>query len=209
MPRTGPVIVDRGPVEFSTGTALQPRPKGHDAAGYYRELGVAPDASRAELIAAYRARRGQDDPRLTYVLRQLLDRSVRARYDVAPAGSWLDDYARQAVLRSPDGALLASSNLMWQGGGTASRQDAGRRYGYYLWRVRDVSDETLSDWQSMLVRALSSRGQVRTIAIGIRTGRTPVVEATVIGGVTVCWLHARTPPTDELAAQMADLLTSS
>lgn len=209
MPSAGPVIVTRGPVEFSTCTALERLPKGSDAAGYYRELGVRPTATRAELLAAYRVLNGQQDPRLTYVLVQLLDHSARARYDVTAPGHWVDDYLRQAHRRRLHGAVLASSNLMWQGDHTASRQDASYPYGYYLWRVREVSDETLWDWQTMLVRALSSRGQVRTVSIGIRAGRDLAVEAAEIGGVTVCWLHVRTAPTDELATRVAEQLTRS
>ncbi|MET7363307.1 hypothetical protein ABZS76_33385 [Streptomyces sp. NPDC005562] len=65
----------------------------HDVNGYYRALGVTSDVSRRELMRAYRARGGENDVRLTYVLSQLLNSRTRARYDAAPPGKpFVDRY---------------------------------------------------------------------------------------------------------------------
>lgn len=87
----------------STSTALVPvhvTSGRHDVNGYYRALGVRPDATRRQLMDAYLARDGQSDPRLTYVFRQLLDARTRARYDAAPLGQpFPDRYVHDRILR--------------------------------------------------------------------------------------------------------------
>ncbi|MDQ1041437.1 hypothetical protein QFZ75_007939 [Streptomyces sp. V3I8] len=72
----------------------------HDVNGYYRALGVRPDATRRQLMDAYLARDGQNDAYLTYVFRQLLDVRTRARYDAAPLGQpFQDRYVHDEILR--------------------------------------------------------------------------------------------------------------
>ncbi|MEU6362249.1 hypothetical protein [Streptomyces albidoflavus] len=79
---------------LSTSTALIPRQAAtlcHDVNGYYRALGVPPSATRRQLMHAYRARGGENDPYLTYVFAQLLNARTRARYDAAPLGKPFPD----------------------------------------------------------------------------------------------------------------------
>ncbi|MFI0967032.1 hypothetical protein ACH4S8_37460 [Streptomyces sp. NPDC021080] len=87
----------------STSTALVPVRAAvvcHDVNGYYRALGVTPGATRRELLAAYTARDGQSDARLTYVFHQLLNADTRARYDAAPLGQpFPDRYVHAELLR--------------------------------------------------------------------------------------------------------------
>ncbi|MGW9067870.1 hypothetical protein ACWGQT_00260 [Streptomyces yangpuensis] len=98
---------------LSTSTALMPASWAvlcHDVNGYYRALGVAPDATRRQLMRAYRARAGQDDPYLTYVLSQLLSCQIRRAYDAMPLGElFRDDYVL-AYLRRLASEIAARDN---------------------------------------------------------------------------------------------------
>lgn len=88
-------------VALSTSTALMRWPIVYDVNGYYAALGVLPSATRRELMAAYRARDGEDDPYLTYVFKQLLNPRTRAQYDAVEPGKILvDRYVLQAISRN-------------------------------------------------------------------------------------------------------------
>ncbi|MFD7835562.1 hypothetical protein [Streptomyces sp. NPDC059761] len=95
-----------GPPEhaiLSSSTALMPASWAvlcHDVNGYYRDLGVTPNATRAQLMRAYRARAGETNPYLTYVFSQLLSRDIRKAYDATPLGRrFLDKYEMARQLR--------------------------------------------------------------------------------------------------------------
>lgn len=109
-----PARVGDGPVEFSTCTELRPdrtrreRPV-WDTNGYYRLLGVSPDATRKALRIAYDRCGGPDDPRMTYALRVLLSERGRAYYDRVPLGEQMLDPEVRARRRSEDRLLWASS----------------------------------------------------------------------------------------------------
>lgn len=65
----------------------------YDVNGYYRELGVQWKATRKQLREAYQAANGENSPRLTYIIKQLLNDETRARYDEKPLGSiFMDEY---------------------------------------------------------------------------------------------------------------------
>lgn len=90
-------------VTVSSSTALVLRRGGavtsHDVNGYYAALGVAPGATRRELMVAYRDR-GTDSAYLTYVFQRLLDPGFRSLYDAQPRGRALPDaYNRAAIWR--------------------------------------------------------------------------------------------------------------
>jgi hypothetical protein len=88
-------------VILSTSTALVPRPASvvHDVNGYYRELGVRSDATRRQLMEAYRARGGENDARLTMIFCTLLNPKQRAAYDALPPGRpMLDQPAVEEIL---------------------------------------------------------------------------------------------------------------
>jgi len=70
-----------------------------DVNGYYRALGVSPYADRAEIRRGYIDSRGQDSHRLTYYVRQLLNREVRAAYDACPPWTvFVDEFWRDSEL---------------------------------------------------------------------------------------------------------------
>lgn len=93
-----------GPVEFSTSTVLCHWPQiVWDVNGYYRDLGVQHFATVAELRRAYQEKGGERSARLTYVLRQLLNPSVRRAYDSTLPGqvfydAYVDEYVRRQML---------------------------------------------------------------------------------------------------------------
>ena len=62
-----------------------------DVNSYYRDLGVASDATRREIREAYQRRNGWKSDRLTYIVSQLLNSKVRAKYDSCPLGALLLD----------------------------------------------------------------------------------------------------------------------
>jgi hypothetical protein len=90
-------------VILSTGTSLVPLRAARyidDVNGYYRALGVRPTATRRQLMAAYKARGGENDAYLTYVMGQLLNTTTRARYDATPLGQlFVDRYVTAHWLR--------------------------------------------------------------------------------------------------------------
>ncbi|MGW7100357.1 hypothetical protein [Streptomyces sp. NPDC054838] len=134
-----------GPPEhaiLSTSTALMPASWAvlcHDVNGYYRALGVDPKATRRQLMQAYRARGGDRDPYLTYVLSQLLNRGTRKAYDAMPLGRpFLDRYelARQLRLAS---AIAARVNTLY-----GTKNTAGDILQSLLSRLEEPTDEFLA-----------------------------------------------------------------
>lgn len=98
---TEPFLSGDGPPECSTSTALVCTPEWiWDTNGYYRDLGVSPSATRAQLRMAYYALNGQGSVRLTYVIKQLLDPEVRYHYDRVRLGEvFIDRYVMDAMRR--------------------------------------------------------------------------------------------------------------
>lgn len=126
-----PTRLGDGPVTWSCSRTLAVRrPVVYDVNGYYRELGVKHDANRRELREAYQAQDGQSSPRLTYVLRQLLDPVVREAYDRSPLGRpFLDDYVEDTVKRQA--AREAQKRTSQTGSFTSAEQVLGD-WGYIL-----------------------------------------------------------------------------
>lgn len=82
-----PLRLGAGPDTWSTCTELAvPFAPKWDVNGYYRALGVHPDATRRELREAYQALNGQSSAYLTEVFKFLLNDEERAHYDAAPLG---------------------------------------------------------------------------------------------------------------------------
>lgn len=96
-----PVLMGNGPAECSSCRALSVLPDIiWDVNGYYRELGVNPRATRRDLRVAYQSRDGQSSPRLTFIMRQLLDPEIRFAYDCTPLGEvFVDDYVADMLNR--------------------------------------------------------------------------------------------------------------
>lgn len=70
-----------------------------DVNRYYADLGVAPDATRAEIRQAFLAQDGHSSPRLAYVTKQLLNPERRRLYDSIPLGSFLFDAYLEAAIK--------------------------------------------------------------------------------------------------------------
>lgn len=176
-----PVAVPAGPYEFATAQELQPWPAiVWDVNGYYAELGVPYNATRAQLKEAYQARGGWGSARLTYILRQLLDTEIRAAYDSSRPGSvFFDEYIarwfHEQSLRDSiveEGRLLTLDERIEKG---QEELDLSKymnkpydldkalpdevplawRWGYYLYGAYAHNIELLNKWQSLLLTAKS------------------------------------------------------
>lgn len=89
-----PRLVGDGPAHFTAHLAVERQPFKWDTNSFYRRLGLTPDCTRLDLVAAYHA----SDPALPdfdrrmIALRVLLKKSERTRYDSVPLGAmWMDD----------------------------------------------------------------------------------------------------------------------
>lgn len=94
-----PMRLGAGPDLWSTCTELAvPARFKWDVNGYYRALGVSPDATRRELREAYQALDGQSSAYLTEVFKFLLNDDQRADYDATPLGQpYLDRLTERAL----------------------------------------------------------------------------------------------------------------
>jgi hypothetical protein len=78
-----------------------------DANSYYRQLGFSfpyTNITRKQMRLNFFDRDGLDSRRLTYVLKQLLDRDTRRQYDRTPIGelfldSWVQDFLKDKAIR--------------------------------------------------------------------------------------------------------------
>lgn len=86
-------------MEFTSCVGMEPWPTVvWDVNGYYRDLGVTHRATRKDLRDAYIRLEGHKSKRLTYVLGQLLNPSIRAAYDATQPGSvFFDRYIAEYV----------------------------------------------------------------------------------------------------------------
>lgn len=109
-----------------------------DTNGYYRELGVAPTATRRELRDAYIRKNGQSSERLTYILKQLLNPQVRAEYDRTRLGDlFMDRYVAEMFERlAQQDAAKARAN-----GADISAEDVLKRWGLIV--PDDTPDDVL------------------------------------------------------------------
>lgn len=153
------------PAECSSSTALSVLPAViWDVNGYYRDLGVLPSATRKDLRLAYFERDGQSSVRLTYVIKQLLNKATRFEYDCTPLGEvFLDDYVRAEIDRqireraaerarraAEEGARVDFTDL------SSFEADVRSEMGF---DVRSEEDETHSDTPVETVDDTRSVGQ--------------------------------------------------
>lgn len=230
---TRPRLVGYGPAECSTSVEVAlPFQMVWDCNGYYLALGLTPQANRREIREAYQRLRGWKSPRLTYIVKQLLDPKVRARYDATPFGSLYIDYEVESWLREKE--RQAVNQLMKEGLTTENaRKVLGlrnkpepapfemlddepeiddtaptvRRWGYafYLWNTHEMDRERLARWQEALVRALAERGERTRIAVGLHGGMSSPFEVAPVGSRVVVFLHEgeSEQPMEALARQAA------
>jgi len=210
-----PYRIGFGPPVFSTCTTLVSVARiCWDVNGYYRALGVRPEATRKELREGYQRQGGQDSPYLTYVLSQLLDADTRAVYDLRPLGPPMSDryvveqFRRKIredaseetleqiseiekfIMSLPDDKFQASlddSSVDVQDG--EASPDTGFPYSHYLYRSTAGQTEHLPHWQSLLIQACRDRGIEVSIALGFH--RVALIPWLVqqVGYHTVVFLH--------------------
>jgi len=102
----------------------------YDVNGYYRELGVYWRASKAELMRAYQEADGPNDPRLTYIFKQLLNKETRERYDATPLGQvFLDEYVEDML---KERAIREAARRTREGEAYVSPEDVLAQWGFDL-----------------------------------------------------------------------------
>ena len=168
-----------GPVEFSTCKSLVSWPLIiWDVNNYYRDLGVSPHATVRELKEAYQKAHGYRSVRLTYILKQLLDKDIRREYDATQPGAvfydyyvneyvrdqmHLDEFREHGRTRTVDERLSMGDtkidlskylnrafNLDLDN--ALDRQlSSGWRWSYYQWCTAVTDPDKLRAWQQALV----------------------------------------------------------
>lgn len=228
-----PRLTGGGHPEFQTCVELVPyRPYICDANGYYGELGVSVYATRREIREAYQSLNGQDSVRLTYIVSQLLDDEIRARYDATPLGNIFRDDEVEGWIRSAKARLVREyiqageeipDDLLREGEvpdemvvDRAFRKDENvltgpRRdrwpYSYYVWQSPIEEDGRLRQWQAELARAMCQRGDHRLISVGLQGAIDESVVVLPVGYRLVVFLHYLQWPTDELVEEALSLIT--
>lgn len=217
-------LVGDGPATCSTRTDLVPLPLYiFDVNGYYRDLGADVRATRTEIRQRYQ--RGPQSARTTFVAKQLLNRTVRQRYDNTPLGSvFYDQYVDAAFRRSlavrfttgtstaaapddaPDEVVLDTDPPEAQSP-PSTASTANWPYAFYLWGTDQVDRPRLREWQELLVRTLGQNKEHLQLAVGLTGDMESPVMVTVLGYRVVAFLRDDTGPTDALAQQAVSQLT--
>lgn len=228
-----PHLIPGGPAECSTSTELAVHPDViWDVNGYYRELGFSfpyRDITRRDIRIAAQERNSEGSVRLTFVLQQLIDRSVRYEYDRAPWGKpfmdgWLEaslliNAKREASRRT----LLSGDEVPFEDvldeWGLSSLSDEehqeqaeqkkslgkkskrGWNWSYYLWRSGHYAPLVLGEWQTLLISEFARQGVRRKFSVGF-LGKQPHPWVSVaVGRRLAILLNEAEAPTAELAAK--------
>lgn len=223
-----PHLRGHGPATFSTSLGLMiPFRMVWDVNGYYRELGVPFDATRRQIKEAYQEKCGWASPRLTYILKQLLDPEVRARYDATPLGAVFMDYYVETSLREARARVV--SDLRREGLievaemveemdddqelDIASSGDENDRshpevwpWSYYLWESECTDTERLRRWQEHLISALGQRKEIRELSIGFQGESKRPWHVRTVGYRTVVFLNDGVQPTEDLAHEASRVI---
>lgn len=229
----------RQPVTFSTSVALANRLHwSWDTNGYYRELGVPFDATKQQIKWAYRKKRGWRSPRLTYIMKQLLDPQIRALYDATPLGQvFRDAYVEEAIRRATieyasklraAGLADEADHLVEQYEAESpfsefdSEVDSGEYarqtyrgtddwpWAFYLWQSNCRNTERLKAWQEQLISAFAERKEVRDIAVGyLGSSLNQPLDIRQIGYRLVIFLNEELQPDEALAQTAASRVSGS
>lgn len=203
-----------------------------DVNGYYRELGVSTEATRLEIRRAYQAHYGYLNPRLTYIVKQLLDPDVRASYDACRPGEVFFDryieesFERRVAQETSRNRALGDDLTEWEkidldhlrnksvpvvDSAGMRRQTDGPGWRNYLWRTSFARYRLrvglLSEWQTLLVSAAASRQEVFRFAVGFAGGDLASpwrVEA--LGDLQVVFLNDESFPEPEMAEAVIDAI---
>lgn len=232
-----PQVARYGPFEFSTSLDLDIRNRIiYDTNGYYRDLGVDPRATKAEIRDRFAEIDGWSDERLTYIARVLLNDDRRDVYDsLAPGDIYFDKYVAQSI----EEEILASGHALAADPedpeydpsksikkDLASREDrpasAGSldkdslsgqtasvpTWGYYTWRTfTEDFYGVLAEWRCQLALALREKGVRASLSVGFVQGRDAPWTIRPVGNRFVVFLAADEQPTSEHAqAAVASLI---
>lgn len=221
-PPYGPVVT-----EFSTSNMLtRYRPVIWDVNCYYRELGVSPYATKSEIRHAYQRAQGWESERLTYIVKQLLNETVRALYDAVPFGSVFYDHYIDRVARQRNADEIVADRLagasdddfeevdfpepnsrsfeVVDSDGWSDNDERIARWGYYLWQSNCRDRMKLAQWQELLSRAFTKRKETYRIAVGFLAHREVAMEVIRWDSRTIVFLHEGEVPTAVLAEEAAD-----
>lgn len=224
-----PFLYGFGPPTFSTSVSLNLYyPFIWDVNGYYRELGCSVYATRVEIRKAYQRKKGWRSPRLTYILKQLLNPAIRRAYDLTPLGdAFWDQYVensvrraaakRAAVLRREGRHIEAEaesnydsplseeiSEMSPDGLDLDGEYDYGSdswSWSYYLWESECMDTARLSRWQSALIASLG--GIHHDIAVGFVGGTDRSIVVRTVGYRLVAFLSDGAQPSKSLASEAA------
>jgi hypothetical protein len=183
-----PQVARYGPFVFSTSLDLDIRNRViYDTNGYYRDLGVDPHATRAEIRDRFTDIDGWSDEHLTYIARVLLNDDRRDVYDSTPLGDlYFDKYmaqsiedeilaSGQAVMADPDDPEyddaksikkdLRSREDRHASAGPVDKDSLSDQtakvptWGYYTWRTfKPDFHGVLAEWRLQVALALRDRG---------------------------------------------------
>ncbi len=209
-----------GAVDMSSSVALNGVPRlVWDVNGYYRDLGIGWPfkPSKSDLRVAYHQKKGWESHHLTYVLKQLLDPEVRAKYDARPLGKFMRDrYVIAAEMRALSRAAAKESSGRGEviTVGDLIREDEEKfpsvdpqkpvrvsdwNWGYYLLKSREYESTNLIKWQEMLVREFAVRGMVVVVSIGYIGETRKKFDVHSYDGHTIIFLAENEEPTIGLA----------
>ena len=212
---------------FCTSAALLPWPLWRwDVNGYYRALDVVPTANRRQLREAFQRLHGDQSDRLTYIMGQLLDPIIRARYDAcAPGEVFIDRYVLAEVIRRAqdqaskairdgqaqpadavdldlDDALGSPVSVLDQPPLSGHTTDP-HPWGYYRWNTVMDQPHRLDRWRTVLSAAFWLRGVNTHVAVGLAKSMEPWQVETV-ETTTVFFINEDTEPTQLLAEAAVD-----
>lgn len=234
-----PQVAQYGPFEWSPSLVVEPyRLWVWDVNCYYRDLGVPTDATRAQIKAAYQAANGEEDDRLTYIVKVLLDPEKRAVYDsIQPGDFYFDKFLREVVVQRVlddssewvepteaemeehlrtlkedlDQRMNRPVSAAPLDGDSLSEQTAHDRsaWGYYAWRTGARADYRMALWRCHLALAMREEGATATLRVGIARGLDAPWVVLPIGHRPVAFLGEGERPTLELARSLVRFLTTA
>jgi hypothetical protein len=228
-----PMLVGIGPHVFSTSLALERWPSIiWDVDAYYAELGVDPHASKTDIKRAYQRHQadGTDTPRITFIVKQLLNETIRRDYDACRFNTlfydrYLDKAFRDAVRQEahdkgemeeaqPHSLETDEEGLNYQVGGVDTDEvgevssDPNRKWewGFFLWHTAIPNVALVRRWQQCVYQALL--GRPISLSVGLMGGSLPV-QLVEVEGTRVAFINEQATPTIPLAKALLSHLVDT